>query len=203
MARRFQPFHAPCTLTLAALLAACTAAPSTPVASSSSLGPSRVPSATETVSAVPSVTAPPTPFVVGSATMVTGTFRCAQTGTGTSWDDERGVGHGRDIPMACDETANDPRVSGREELTFNYDAFGDGGRILAVQWGTGRLENDGGAWQGRWTGVIFPGLRDDITLWYAGSGTYQGLIYYAHVTGSVGSYTVEGLIFEGSLPPGS
>ena len=70
-----------------------------------------------------------------------------------------------------------------------------------MQWGEGRLETGGGTWEGTWSGVVLPGLRDEITLWYRGSGGYDGLTLYLRVTGSAGDYDVEGLIFPAELPP--
>jgi hypothetical protein len=98
---------------------------------------------------------------------------------------------------------NDPRVSGTDALTFNYDGWtpSDSAMSIAVQWGSARLVAAGGAWEGHWAGVIYPDLRDDITAWYRGTGAYTGLTYTAHITGSLGSYTIEGLIYPG-VPPG-
>jgi len=47
----------------------------------------------------------------------------------------------------------------------------------ATQWGTVRIENDGGAWEGSGAS-IFDDRGDLIALWYWGTGDYAGLAYF-------------------------
>jgi hypothetical protein len=145
-------------------------------------------------------TASPSPVVAGPAAIVAGTEVCAFEG-GTTTTVE-GTERLRDARATCTDTMNDPRVSGSAVLTFNYDGWTPPGssQSIAVQWGTGRLSTTGGMWDGRWAGVIYPELRDDITIWYRGTGAYAGLVYTAHVVGSTGRYTFEGLIYPGAPP---
>ena len=59
-------------------------------------------------------------------------------------------------------TTDDARVSGTETTTtWNADRWGAPESTFAlVQWATSRLENDGGAWEGRLSGVAsLPELR--------------------------------------------
>jgi hypothetical protein len=89
---------------------------------------------------------------------------------------------------------DDPRVSGTGAIVGNWDGYGD----VGTQWGTYRLENANGAWEGTWRGVIWNrGGGTEHTMWLTGSGAYEGLTYYAHVNSSL---DVEGIIFPGEAP---
>lgn len=172
-----------------------TPAPAAPTAT-----PAPTPTATPTRTPRPTPAPVPTAYTILGATFLSGTAACRQVEDGTDTRDER-ANHGRGYVMRCAYTVNDPRLDGHERLTFSYDAWGDGGGALAVQWGEGRIETAGGTWEGRWSGVVFPGLRDEITLWYRGGGGYVGLTLYLRITGSTGHYDVEGLIFPVEPPP--
>ena len=111
------------------------------------------------------------PFVAGPAAIVSGTAECDLHGGTTTI------------------------VEGTEGWTPSGSST-----TIAVQWGAARLTTAGGAWAGRWAGVIYPGLRDEITGWYRGTGAYTGLTYTVHITGSLGRYTLEGLIYPGEPP---
>ena len=70
-----------------------------------------------------------------------------------------------------------------------------------VQWATVRLENAGGAWEGRLSGVAsLPGRGDIMEFWYRGTGGYEGLSYFELVTGSE-PWKIQGQIFPGDPPP--
>jgi hypothetical protein len=65
-----------------------------------------------------------------------------------------------------------------------------------------RLENEGGAWEGRLTGVAsVPDVGDVITIWYTGTGAYAGLSYFELWTDAA-PWQLQGLIFPGDPPPG-
>jgi hypothetical protein len=49
---------------------------------------------------------------------------------------------------------NDPRVSGEMTGTFEFDGWGSGMSQAFVQWGAVRLQNDGGAWVGKYSGAF-------------------------------------------------
>jgi len=97
--------------------------------------------------------------------------------------------------LATTDTMNDPRVTGKGTVQFNGDFWGP----IGTEWGTFRLENAGGAWEGEWTGASWNSGPTDVTAWLAGSGDYEGYTYYIHLWGTDG-LTVEGIIFPGSPP---
>ena len=73
-----------------------------------------------------------------------------------------------------------------------------------MQWGSGRLENAGGAWDGTLTGSFSTKNGDVILFWFEGTGGYEGLVV-RHVggppTAEAGwTYPVKGIIFPGSPP---
>jgi hypothetical protein len=91
---------------------------------------------------------------------------------------------------------DDARVSGTGTITANFDMYG----TVGPQWGTYRLENAGGAWEGTWTGALWEGGNaTNLAAWLVGSGAYEGWTYYAHVWGT-SSLQVEGVVFPGSPP---
>ena len=86
--------------------------------------------------------------------------------------------------------------------TWTADFWGEAdlSRGDLVQWATVRLENDGGAWDGRLSGVAsLPEHGDIIIIWYTGTGGYAGLSYFEQWTGS-GTWKLQGLIFPGDPP---
>jgi len=143
----------------------------------------------------------PTPVTFEPVTLVTGTHQCP----GVNWDwttDPDGTLHLRDLPIECTDTTNDPRVSGTHTASANMDVWGnpDAGRGAGVQWASVRLENAGGAWEGRQLGVAsLPGRGDIMEFWYRGTGGYEGLSYFALVTGSE-PWKIQGQIFPGDPP---
>jgi hypothetical protein len=158
-----------------------------------------------TATASPARASSPTPTAVayGPVTVVTGTATCP--GLDFNWTtDPDGTWRVRDDYHAdrCRVTTDDPRVTGVRSSTWNFDLWGNpsAGIGAGVQWGTPRLENDGGAWEGRATGVVsLPGRGDVIVNWYMGTGGYEGLAYFELWTGS-GPWTIQGQLFPGSPP---
>ena len=144
--------------------------------------------------------ASPTPATFGPVTLVTGTHQCP----GGTWDwttDPDGTLHLRDLAIECTDTTNDPRVSGTHIASANMDVWGTLDNGAGVQWASVRLENDGGAWEGRQLGVAsLPGLGDTMEFWYTGTGGYEGLSYFALVTGSE-PWKIRGQIFPRDPPP--
>jgi hypothetical protein len=120
--------------------------------------------------------------------------------------DPDGTQHVRDDYHAnrCTVETDDPRVSGVRSSTWNMDLWGnpDAGQWAVVQWGTPRLENAGGAWEGRATGISSsPGRGDIIVNWYKGTGGYAGLGYFELWTGGLdGPWKVQGEVFPGDPP---
>ena len=142
----------------------------------------------------------PTPVTYGPVTLVTGTHQCP----GVNWDwttDPDGTLHLRDLPIECIDTTDDPRVSGTHTASANMDVWGTLDKGAGVQWASVRLENAGGAWEGRQLGVAsLPGRGDIMEFWYRGTGGYEGLSYFALVTGSE-PWKIRGQIFPGDPPP--
>jgi hypothetical protein len=96
---------------------------------------------------------------------------------------------------ACTDTTNDPRVNGSHVATWNMDVWGDITQSTAagVQWGTVRIENGLGTWEGRFSGVAsLPQPGDTIAEWYRGTGDYEGLAYFESVTGVCCTYVIRG-----------
>lgn len=94
------------------------------------------------------------------------------------------------------DTMNDPRVTGTGTIHGANDSYGS----VGPQWGTYRLENALGAWEGTWTGALWgSGIVSQITAWLVGSGAYEGYTYYLSARGT-SSLRVDGLIFRGSPP---
>ena len=108
---------------------------------------------------------------------------------------------------------SDPRVSGDWAITQDLHCDPAAG-FTCAKWGQATLTNDGGAWEGEWTGLHHPGGtrlgRHYITTWLSGTGDYEGLIY-ARIgdvdltgTGSLtGSLIAGGNVNSGSGTSGS
>lgn len=137
----------------------------------------------------------PTPVHDAAPALVTGIEHCS-IDTGTTDTGADGVMHYRGGRATCTHEADDPRVSGAVDYTWDADLWPAGG----VQWGAGTISNDGGTWEGTYSGVVSdPTQGDAITFWLKGAGDYAGLSYYYRVTGS-GPWEVTGLIFPGDPP---
>ena len=165
---------------------------------------SPAPAATPTVApgaATPEPT--PEPYDYGPATIVAGTEACdVKEGTETVTED--GTRQNRGWILTCVDTNNDPRVTGTATYSWNYDMWGSGMEFAHVQWGSGRLENAGGAWEGTLTGSFSTKNGDVILFWFEGTGGYEGLscgMWAVLPTAEAGwTYPVKGLIFPGSPP---
>ena len=143
-------------------------------------------------SPVASVTPEASPALPSSA-RVTGTEVVSDIVSGPITTDD-GIRQMRGLTATSTDTMDDPRVSGTGSIVGNYDAYGD----VGTQWGTYRLENADGAWEGTWRGVIWSrGGGTEHTWWLTGSGAYEGLTYYAYVNSSL---RIEGIIFPGETP---
>jgi hypothetical protein len=70
-----------------------------------------------------------------------------------------------------------------------------------VQWGTMRLVNEGGVWEGTLSGVAaLPEPGDTIVIWYVGAGGYAGLTYFQLITGHAPMWEIHGQIYPGDPP---
>jgi hypothetical protein len=147
------------------------------------------------------------PVADDAVAVVTGTATCPTGDFGTPTTDADGVHHYRDMLWKCKVRTDDPRVTGTEIAPWNQDLWGtfDKGTRMpvsgaAVQWGTARLENDGGAWEGTGSGVWSSDRGDILAIWYKGTGAYEGLSYFELWTGRYEPWKIQGLIFPGDPP---
>lgn len=139
------------------------------------------------------------PVADKAVTRVTGTHACPSATPDWTTDPD-GTMHFRDYALECTDTTDDPRVSGTHTGSANIDVWGTLDHGAGVQWASVRLENAGGAWEGRAMGVAsLPGRGDTIVIWYKGTGGYEGLSYFELITGS-DPWNVQGQIFPGDPP---
>ncbi len=146
--------------------------------------------------AAPATTTPATPerSHLGNA-VVTGTEVVSVETFGTS-EKAGDVVRMRGVAASTVDTMNDPRVTGRGTIRGANDSYG----VVGPQWGTYRLENADGAWEGTWTGALWnTGNASQVTAWLVGSGAYEGYTYYFRARGS-NVLEIDGIIFRGSPP---
>lgn len=208
-------------LTAAALVAACTgsaAAPATPAtptsppvaAASVAPAPAVTPSPAKTPKEVPAPSLaptppPPTPWpatdgqgdeVVGGRDLLLGlTKQYSSTRVGD-------VDQLRDGQVTFTTEMNDPRVSGTLTFDFGLDVYEN----AASQWGTMKLVNDGGTWEGPCTGGSWDGGDGLIwSCWLTGSGGYDGWTYYRQTSKRLGDTgdQVVGIVYPGEPPAGA
>lgn len=133
------------------------------------------PMPTPTVAPTPSPAPTPTPTALPpGAVATTGTqIGCSSTveGPETTVD---GLSQKRDAVRVCTDTQSDPRVSGTNTLTFNYDEHPDG---TWTYWGTSRLTNDDGSWTGVYDGLGPNDYTATMNVYLKGEGGYAGLQY--------------------------
>jgi hypothetical protein len=196
-------------LAVVAFVAGC-ASGASPTPIPASLGPNAgaaptpTISATETPAAVPAMSPSALPAAVsyGPVTVVTGTSDCGDLSPHWTRAPD-GTYHARNQTITCNDTSNDPRVSGAHTASFSMDVWGELSppEAAGVQWGTVRIENAGGAWEGRFTGVAsLPQPGDTIAEWFTGTGGYAGLSYFALITGVCCVYQIHGQIYPGDPP---
>jgi len=128
-----------------------------------------------TVAPTPSPAPTPTPTALPpGAVATTGTqAACSSTveGPETTVD---GMSQKRDAVRVCTDTQSDPRVSGTNTLTFNYDEHPDG---TWTYWGASRLTNDDGSWTGVYDGLGPNDYTATMNVYLKGEGGYAGLQY--------------------------
>lgn len=109
----------------------------------------------------------------------------------------------RDNVLLTVERSSDPRVSGRATISVNFDAYPDPSGLpgaTQVRFGSMRLENEDGAWSGRFAGTLANGSFVQ-TYWLAGEGAYEGLSYVVTAGGNGNVWRSQGLIYPGDIPP--
>jgi hypothetical protein len=163
---------------------------------------SPAPAAAPTVAPGPATPEPtPEPYDYGPATIVEGTEAC-DTKEGTETIAADGTKQSRGWILTCVDTSNDPRVTGPVTYSWNYDMWGSDSRFAHVQWGSGRLENAGGAWEGTYSGSFSTANGDVILFWFEGRGGYEGLAYgmwaVLPLDEVAWTYPVKGIVFPGT-----
>jgi hypothetical protein len=83
---------------------------------------------------------------------------------------------------------------------MNVDAFADG--TGQVRYGTMRIENEDGSWDGSFAGRLANGRFIQI-YWLRGRGDYDGFTYVVTAGGDGPVWASEGLIYPGAPPPGA
>ena len=186
------------TLALVALLlAACSAAGSTPAPSTASADPT--PTATPMTTPTPPSIATPKPvpttdgqgdeYVVGTETVGLKT-PYTETKVGDVTQLRGGV-------LAIKATMNDPRVSGDATFSFSADVY----TKVGSEWGSYHLETANGAWEGTCSGGTWDNGNGAMwSCWLTGTGAYKGFTYYRQFTGDASGTRVEGIIYPGSPP---
>ena len=95
---------------------------------------------------------------------------------GQHWVSEDGVYHVRGAQSHCTDVTDDQRMSGYALITVNANfQFSDTG-VYGPMWGTVLVSNEGGHWEGTWTGKVTE-LEGStyIRSVVFGHGDYEGL----------------------------
>ena len=154
------------------------------------------------IPAVPASSATPVPTADGQGDeYVTGTETTTLVSSYTQTEVD-GVTQVRGVVVAVVEAMNDPRVSGTGTSSFSADLYSN---ALGPAWGTMRIENAAGAWDGTCRGAGWNGGDAGArACWLTGSGAYQGYSYYLQATAPDPNRpgSVQGLIYPGSPPAG-
>ena len=141
----------------------------------------------------PGAPSPEAPTQETAAFRVTGTHGINLLGNGEDAGDHLRNRLGRSVMMEM----NDPRVSGNVRFLHHADRYGG----VGVEWGTYRLENEDGAWQGPLSGFYWT-HETRTSGWLAGEGAYEGLTYYMEtiIDNGTGFATINGIVFPGAPP---
>jgi hypothetical protein len=97
------------------------------------------------------------------------------------------------------DAMNDPRVDGSVTFTFSIDAYDS----AASEWGTMKVENKAGSWDGPCTGGTWAeGGGIAWSCWLTGSGAYDGYTYYKQSSKEVAAEFLDiiGVVYPGDPP---
>jgi hypothetical protein len=102
--------------------------------------------------------------------------------------------------------AGDPRVAGTSTGTLNQDTHllpADWVFPAVSEWGTERIENEGGAWESIWSGGDMAFGQTQSVSWCDGVDGYEGYAMRMILTKSLetGGSDFVGLVWPGELPP--
>ena len=97
---------------------------------------------------------------------------------GRQWLSEDGVLHIRGGEEAYRDEVSDPRLSGDSLVTVNanFHLAEPPVYVYGRMWGTFRIENDGGYWEGHWVGERTEQGSSYIRTVLHGHGGYDGLL---------------------------
>lgn len=132
-----------------------------------------------------------------------GISTCGEVEDAREWISDDGVLHARDGHLLCTTVVDDDRISGEEQLSVNYNfRFTDPPVfIYGPMWGTIRVSNENGYWEGTWVGkrMALNGFTY-IKVVLRGYGDYEGLqarVDYIRENPDPGApYQVYGVIME-------
>ncbi len=122
---------------------------------------------------------------------------------GREWISEDGVYHFRGLQEAYRDEVDDPRLCGDTVVTINGNfQFADPPVIVyGPMWGTFRIDNDGGYWEGSWVGERtesegFSYIRGVLR----GYGAYEGLQarvdYTRESPGFTDPFVIHGVVMD-------
>jgi hypothetical protein len=120
-------------------------------------------------------------------------------------DSDTSVAHSRGWAWQPSATMSEPRLEGTYSYAYDDDQYRTEGlmSVPSVGWGTWRIENDEGAWQGSHPNIGFAdGTYSKATTVLIGEGAYEGLtaIWEGQHDGPACAWDVRGLIIQVDMP---
>jgi len=132
-----------------------------------------------------------------------GTEYCVGPMTGgREWVSEDGMLHLRGGEQPYYDDVSDPRLSGDALVTVNYNfqMAEPPVYVYGRMWGTFRIENEGGYWEGHWVGERTEEGSSYIRTVLHGHGDYEGLLthtdYVRENPNPAAPFSVSGVILE-------
>ena len=127
---------------------------------------------------------------------VTGTTSCVDVVDGTDTGDGMNF---RDAVYECTMDLTDERLLGVTETVNSCDFSEDGETTLGECHGTSVVTNDGGTWEGTFTGTTTwstaaPAHVHHFDLVFIGTGDYEGLEFLAEMDGTDYPWDVTGQV---------
>jgi len=116
------------------------------------------------------------------------------------WFSDGGLMHVRNGGIECTDIVDDDRITGEVFVTVNWNFKFTPQNPYGPMWGTIRLDNEGGYWEGTWVGEITE--LEGYSYIYAvmrGFGDYEGLqarATYFKDSPSSSTYQVTGFIMN-------
>jgi hypothetical protein len=127
---------------------------------------------------------------------VTGTLTLDRLADAGDFSVEQGVYQHRDVPMSASTFAtDDPRLSGRLDVIWNWDVHSSGSQPVPA-WGTMSIRPaEQGSWSGTFTGI----RRNDfepfmVRAFLIGEGTYDGLCAVLDIEAGPETWALDGVI---------